>query len=109
MIFKGSVDGVKPIQMSFDSTSHLMGYYISEAFGLKYLCLKGDFIMPKRGINIHKRKDGRWEARYQKGRKPDGELIYGSVYGTSYKEAKEKLLLASTRIEKEPVSKVVRT
>lgn len=59
--------------------------------------------MPKRGVNIHKRKDGRWEARYQKGRKPDGKLIYGSVYGTSYKEAKEKLLFASTHVVKEPV------
>ena len=61
--------------------------------------------MPKRGVNIHKRKDGRWEARYQKGRSPDGKLIYGSVYGSTYKEAKEKLLFASTHVEKERVTK----
>ncbi len=49
--------------------------------------------MPKRTDNIHKRKDGRWEGRYKKGRYPDGTIIYGSVYGKSYKEAKEKLAL----------------
>ena len=32
--------------------------------------------MSKRGDNIHKRKDGRWEGRYKKGRKPDGTIIY---------------------------------
>lgn len=47
--------------------------------------------MPKRGDNIHKRKDGRWEGRYKKGRAADGSLLYGSVYGKTYKEAKEKL------------------
>lgn len=47
--------------------------------------------MPKRGDNIHKRKDGRWEGRYYKGRKPNGSILYGSVYGKSYQEAKTKL------------------
>lgn len=61
--------------------------------------------MSKRGPNIRKRKDGRWEARYQKGRRPDGKLIYGSVYGSSYKEAKEKMLFASFHFEREPASK----
>lgn len=42
--------------------------------------------MPKRGRNIYKRKDNRWEARvyYNKGKK------YRSVYGKTYKEAAEK-------------------
>ena len=44
--------------------------------------------MPRRGENIYKRKDGRWEARYVKEIKPDGKKIYGSVYGKSYNEAK---------------------
>lgn len=49
--------------------------------------------MSRRGENIHKRKDGRWEARYKKGRDENGELIYGSVYGKTYGEAKERLNL----------------
>lgn len=47
--------------------------------------------MAKRGDNIHKRKDGRWEGRYKKGRRPDGSIQYGSVYGKSYAEVKNKL------------------
>lgn len=47
--------------------------------------------MAKRGDNIRKRKDGRWEGRYKKGRAADGSIIYGSVYGKTYKEAKEKM------------------
>lgn len=48
--------------------------------------------MSRRGNNIRKRKDGRWEARYPKGMTAEGKYQYGSVYGTSYKEAKEKRL-----------------
>ena len=47
--------------------------------------------MSKRGDNIHKRKDGRWEGRYKKGRKPDGTIKYGSIYGKSYREVKKRL------------------
>ena len=46
--------------------------------------------MSKPGENISKRKDGRWEARYIKGRREDGKIIFGYVYGKSYREAKEK-------------------
>lgn len=45
-----------------------------------------------RGINIYKRKDGRWEGRYPKRRKPDGSIFYGYVYGYKYKKVKEKLI-----------------
>lgn len=55
--------------------------------------------MPRRGENIHKRKDGRWEGRYSKGRKPDGTISYGSVYGKTYQEAKEKLAYARIHSE----------
>ena len=44
-----------------------------------------------KGENIFKRKDGRWEARYVKGRQPSGKIKYGFCYGKSYKEAKEKV------------------
>lgn len=46
--------------------------------------------MPRRGENIYKRKDGRWEARYVKEITADGKKKYGSVYANSYKEVKAK-------------------
>lgn len=47
--------------------------------------------MPRRGENIYKRKDGRWEGRYIRSRSTAGKAIYGYVYARTYKEAKEKL------------------
>lgn len=47
--------------------------------------------MPRRGENIYKRRDGRWEGRYIVGRKPDGRAIYRSVYGASYHSVRQKL------------------
>lgn len=44
----------------------------------------------RKGKNIYHRKDGRWEYRIFRGRRPDGTRIYKSVYGRSYHEAKEK-------------------
>lgn len=49
--------------------------------------------MPRRGENIFKRKDGRWEARYVKEVAFDGTKKYGSVYAKTYREAKAKQLL----------------
>lgn len=46
--------------------------------------------MPRKGENIRKRKDGRWEARYIKERKPDGRIQYGYVYAPKYTLVKEK-------------------
>lgn len=46
--------------------------------------------MPRRGENIYKRKDGRWEARYVKEIEPDGKKKYGSVYADNYKDVKAK-------------------
>lgn len=45
----------------------------------------------RKGENIYLRKDGRWEGRYPKGRKIDGRIKYGYVYGKSYTEVKQKL------------------
>lgn len=47
--------------------------------------------MAKRGENIHKRKDGRWEGRYIKGRNTDGKPIWGYLYGYSYGTVKTEL------------------
>ena len=49
-----------------------------------------EFGMARRGENICKRKDGRWEGRYIKGRDQDGKAVYGFVYGKTYSEAKQK-------------------
>ena len=43
--------------------------------------------MPRKGENIYKRKDGRWEGRYKV-----GTTKYRSIYGKTYQEVKEKLL-----------------
>ncbi|KAF1295610.1 hypothetical protein BAU15_03450 [Enterococcus sp. JM4C] len=47
--------------------------------------------MARRGENIYKRKDGRWEGRYIKGRHSDNRIYYGYVYARTYRELKEKL------------------
>ncbi len=44
----------------------------------------------KKGENIFKRKDGRWEARYIKGHELSGKIKYGFCYGKTYQEAREK-------------------
>ena len=45
--------------------------------------------MARKGENIFKRKDGRWEGRYIKGYE-NGRAVYGYVFGKSYSEAKKK-------------------
>lgn len=63
--------------------------------------------MPKRGENIYKRKDGRWEGRYIKGHSC-GKASYGYVYARTYSEVKKKLSKAKTetdipeKMEKQP-------
>ena len=48
--------------------------------------------MARRGENIHKRKDGRWEGRYIKTRTSEGKIQWGYVYGTVYAEVKRVLI-----------------
>lgn len=48
--------------------------------------------MARRGENIYKRKDGRYEGRYIKSRTIDGKAVYGYVYDRSYLGVKEKLV-----------------
>lgn len=45
--------------------------------------------MARHGENIRKRRDGRWEARYQE-YTVNGKKTYRSVYGCTYEEAKSK-------------------
>lgn len=46
--------------------------------------------MSRKGENIYKRKDGRWEARCVSSRLPDGKIQYHSIYARSYTEVREK-------------------
>lgn len=46
--------------------------------------------MPRRGENIRKRKDNRWEGRYICGYDVSGKAKYVSVYGKTYSEVKRK-------------------
>lgn len=50
--------------------------------------------MPRKGENIYKRKDGRWEGRYILTRKDTKKTKYGYVYAKSYSKCKEKLIIA---------------
>lgn len=50
--------------------------------------------MPRRGENIYKRKDGRWEGRIRVENSRNNGSKYKSVYGKTYKEVKEKMDIA---------------
>ncbi len=56
--------------------------------------------MPRKGENIYKRKDGRWEGRYIKSRTIEGKAIYGFVYAKSYQEVREKLIVEKQNSKK---------
>lgn len=47
--------------------------------------------MSRKGENIYRRKDGRWEARYIKGHRLNGQIHYGYCYGRTYHEARDKV------------------
>jgi integrase len=53
--------------------------------------MKGGYFMPRKGENIYKRKDGRWEGRYIKSKTSTGKAVYGYVYAKTYREVKAKL------------------
>ena len=54
--------------------------------------------MARKGENIYKRKDGRWEARYIISHDESGHARYKSVYAKSYTEVKKKKLDALSRV-----------
>ena len=55
--------------------------------------------MSKKGENIYKRKDGRWEGRYIRLRNIGGKAEYGYIYGKSYAEVKKKLMNAKVAVQ----------
>ena len=62
--------------------------------------------MPRRGENIYKRKDGRWEGRYIKSH-IDGKSLYGYVYAYTYSDVKEKLSKAKTQTSDQQLLNIV--
>lgn len=48
--------------------------------------------MSKKGENIYKRKDGRWEGRFIQYYIANGKAKYGYIYGKTYNEVKQKLI-----------------
>lgn len=68
-------------------------FILSRHYSRQYFFMKGRSAMAKKGENIYKRKDGRWEGRYIRGRRANGSIYYGYVYALNYKEVKEKLVI----------------
>lgn len=61
--------------------------------------------MARRGENIYKRKDGRWEGRYIKGRDSNNKAIYGYIYGSTYRDVKKNLQIKkNTVLETDTIS-----
>lgn len=54
--------------------------------------------MSKRGLNIYRRKDGRYEGRYADGYSESGKLKYRSIYGKTYSEVRDKLLKIKAKV-----------
>lgn len=65
--------------------------------------------MPRKGENIYKRKDGRWEGRYIKSRTCTGKIVYCYVYAKTYREAKAKLREQNPSHNPQPVVSVATT
>ena len=69
---------------------------------VKNLVCKEEKHMAKRGMNIYKRKDGRWEGRVRLREAREGAGKYRSVYGRSYREVRGKMALLAAEPEGRP-------
>ena len=58
--------------------------------------------MSKKGENIYKRKDGRWEGRYIRCYDSSGKAKYGYLYGRSYGEVKQLLIEKKNEVMQNP-------
>lgn len=59
--------------------------------------------MARKGDNIYRRKDGRWEGRYIKGYSPNSKPIFGYIYGREYQEVKQKLKAKKIEFGRGPI------
>ena len=60
--------------------------------------------MARRGENIYKRKDGRYEGRYVIGKTSTGKTRFGYIYGRRYADVREKLLVKKAELFCRPAS-----
>lgn len=60
--------------------------------------------MPRKGENIYKRKDGRWEGRYIRSYDAESKAKYAYIYGKTYSEVKQKLADERSNTKKASVS-----
>ena len=60
--------------------------------------------MYKKGENIYKRKDGRWEGRYIRCYDTDGKAKYGYIYGRTYSDVKDELVQKKADAIRQPNS-----
>lgn len=60
--------------------------------------------MPRKGENIYKRKDGRWEGRYIRSYDAENKAKYAYVYGKTYSEVKQKLVDERSNAKKTSIS-----
>lgn len=65
--------------------------------------------MARKGENIYKRKDGRWEGRYIQNRSETGKARYGYIYGKTYKDVKNRLAIAKANVEEKTINIVPNT
>lgn len=61
--------------------------------------------MARKGENIYKRKDGRWEARFISSYGMDGKAKYSYVYARTYSEVKKKLSTIKSNVVSTPQNK----
>lgn len=60
--------------------------------------------MPKKGENIYKRRDGRWEGRYIRCYDATGKAKYGYIYGRTYSDVKDELVQKKADAIRQPNS-----
>ena len=60
--------------------------------------------MGRKGENIYKRKDKRWEGRYISSYNSEGKAVYKSIYGKSYTEVRLKMKKQSDPIKLKCIS-----
>ena len=63
-----------------------------QAFKPSHFQSERRILMAKRGSNICKRKDGRFEGRVAVGFNENGKIKYKSVYARTLSEVKEKMV-----------------
>lgn len=61
--------------------------------------------MARRGENIYRRRDDRYEGRYVTGKTMDGKTRFGYVYGRMYCEVRQKLLLKKAEQLEKPAAR----